>query len=192
MVRYCTNNTKSLHSPASHHYFPRLWYRYFECGGKRTSDKLHGNPDANSHFHPHFNPSPYSYAYASSNGVDARERAAHAGCRLDCPPLSSTPWPRPSLATTPRRAPHPASCSALLLRKTLHRPLPLRPRHWNPPADPVKLLFTLGACLDPQIETQERMPPTGHHGRIEPPGIESATIKHSFAGNISFTTTSYR
>src|SRR2546421_5790285 len=67
MVRYCTNNTKSLHSPASHHYFPRLWYRYFECGGKRTSDKLHGNPDANSHFHPHFNPSPYSYAYASSN-----------------------------------------------------------------------------------------------------------------------------
>ena len=72
MVRHCTNNTKSLHSPASHHYFPRLWYRYFECGGKRTSDKLHGNPDANSHFHPHFNLSPYSYAYKQFAAYMAR------------------------------------------------------------------------------------------------------------------------
>ena len=63
--------------------------------------------------------------------------------------------------------------SALLLRKTLHHPLPLRPRCRNPSADPVKLLFPLGACLNSQIDTQERVPPTGHNGPIEPPGIQS-------------------
>ena len=67
-----------------------------------------------------------------------------------------------------------ATQSALLLGKTLHHALPLRPRRRHPATDPVKGLFPNGTGLDRQINAQEWLPATGHNGRIEPPGIQAA------------------
>src|SRR5690242_10882318 len=50
-----------------------------------------------------------------------------------------------------------ATESTLLLGKPLHYALPLRPRLPDPATDPVKLLFSLCWCLDPEIDAQERM-----------------------------------
>src|SRR2546421_1575498 len=66
----------------------------------------------------------------------------------------------------------------LLLGKTLHHALPLGPRLGNPATDPVKRLFALGSCLDPQIDPQERMPATGHNGCIEPPSVQPTISEH--------------
>ena len=63
---------------------------------------------------------------------------------------------------------------APLPRKALHRSFPTGSRRRGPSADPVKRLFAHCASLDPQIDTQERMPPTINDHLEQPAGIQSS------------------
>jgi hypothetical protein len=67
---------------------------------------------------------------------------------------------------------------APLPRKALHRSFPTGSRRRGPSADPVKRLFAHCASLDPQIDTQERMPPTVNDHLEQPAGIQSSICHH--------------